>query len=137
MSRSVADCTVLVVGLGAVGRAVVARLRPFGPRIVAVRAHPERGVVAGVEQVVGTRDLVGAVGQADVVIRAAVLDADSRGLFDARVFRSFKPGAVSSTSPVAGWSRSQRSSTRWSRARCPVLDWTSTRPNPLTPTAAC
>lgn len=94
MSRSVADCTVLVVGLGAVGRAVVARLRPFGPRIVAVRAHPERGVVAGVEQVVGTRDLVGAVGQADVVICAAMLDADSRGLFDARVFGSFKPGAV-------------------------------------------
>ncbi|HEY2099767.1 MAG TPA: NAD(P)-dependent oxidoreductase, partial [Pseudonocardia sp.] len=94
MSRSVADCTVLVVGLGAVGRAVVARLRPFGPRIVAVRAHPERGVGAGVEQVVGTCDLVGAVGQADVVIRAAVLDADSRGLFDARVFRSFEPGAV-------------------------------------------
>jgi hypothetical protein len=80
MSRSVADCTVLVVGLGAVGRAVVARLRPFGPRIVAVRAHPERGVVAGVEQVVGTSDLVGAVGQADVVICAAMLDADSRGL---------------------------------------------------------
>src|SRR6202020_787288 len=35
--------TILIVGMGAIGQALVARLSGFGARLLAVRAHPERG----------------------------------------------------------------------------------------------
>jgi phosphoglycerate dehydrogenase-like enzyme len=94
MGRSVSECTVLIVGLGAVGRAVLARLRPFGSRIVAVRAHPERGGVDGVDWVRGVADLGAAVSQADVVVCCATLDAASQSLFGAEVLGSCKPGSI-------------------------------------------
>jgi phosphoglycerate dehydrogenase-like enzyme len=94
MGRSVAECAVLIVGLGAVGRAVLARLRPFGSRIVAVRAHPERGGGDGVDWVGGVADLGAAVSQADVVVCCATLDAASQSLFGAEVLGSCKPGSI-------------------------------------------
>jgi len=52
-SRSVADCTVLVLGYGGVGKAVAARLLPFETTIVPVasRARDEDGVhIHGIEE---------------------------------------------------------------------------------------
>jgi phosphoglycerate dehydrogenase-like enzyme len=94
VSRSLSDTTVLVVGLGSVGDAVVTRLQPFGPRLIAVRAHPERGAPEGVDEVLGVAELGGAVASADVIIGCATLDAASRGLFSAEVLARLRPGSV-------------------------------------------
>jgi phosphoglycerate dehydrogenase-like enzyme len=94
VGRSLIDSTVLIVGLGAIGTAVARRLRGFGPRILAVRAHPDRGGVEGVEQVFGGDALHEALGQADVVVCCAMFDRHSEGMFDADAFAACKPGAV-------------------------------------------
>lgn len=94
VGRSLSETVVLVVGLGTVGAAVVHRLRAFGPRILAVRAHPEREAPAGVERVVARAELAQVIADADVVIACATLDSASRGLFGASVFARARRGAV-------------------------------------------
>lgn len=94
VGRSLSDATVLVVGLGSVGEAVVARLRAFGPRILAVRAHPQREAPEGVDRVVGPSQLGDVIAEADVIVGCATLDAASRGLFSAEVLARVRPGSV-------------------------------------------
>ena len=94
MGRSLVDSTIVVVGLGASGIAVVNRLRPFGPRILAIRAHPERGAVDGVDRVAGPGELRALAGEADILICCATLDETTRNLFDSGVFGAVRPGAL-------------------------------------------
>jgi phosphoglycerate dehydrogenase-like enzyme len=94
VGRSLVGSTVLVVGLGAAGTAIVNRLRPFGARITAVRAHPERGPIEGVAEVFGPGQLTRAVADADVIICCASLQEASQNLFDAAVFEAARPGSV-------------------------------------------
>jgi phosphoglycerate dehydrogenase-like enzyme len=94
MGRSLAGARVLIVGLGAIGTAVAARLHPFKARITAVRAHPERGKPDAVSEVFGPDRLKSLVGEADVIISCAMLDATTRHLFDAEVIGSMAPGAL-------------------------------------------
>jgi murein DD-endopeptidase MepM/ murein hydrolase activator NlpD len=55
--RTLAGRTVVVVGLGDVGERVVARLSGFGPRLIGVRARPERGGPSGLDGVAGPATL--------------------------------------------------------------------------------
>jgi phosphoglycerate dehydrogenase-like enzyme len=73
-----AGSTVTVVGLGAIGSAVVERLDPFDVTTVAVRRHPEDGGPA--DEVVGTDDLHGALARTDYLVLCCPLTDETRGL---------------------------------------------------------
>jgi phosphoglycerate dehydrogenase-like enzyme len=86
--------TVLIVGLGAIGDALAARLAGFGVRMAGVRAHPERGGPPGVAEVAGPAGLPRLLGQADVVVCCAMLDQGTAGMFGTGEFAAMKPGAL-------------------------------------------
>lgn len=83
----VADATILIVGYGAIGQAIEARLAPFGPRVLRV-ARTER---PGVEPVSRLDDLLG---QADIVVLIMPLTSETNRLFDERRLAKMKPGAL-------------------------------------------
>ncbi|MGW5382998.1 D-2-hydroxyacid dehydrogenase [Nocardia sp. NPDC003963] len=89
-SERIAGSTALVVGTGAIGRAVAGLLRAAGMRVRAVgrRARnddPDFGVV--------TTDLYAELPCADYVVAIAPLTDRTRHMFDARAFGAMKPHA--------------------------------------------
>jgi phosphoglycerate dehydrogenase-like enzyme len=90
-SPSLADSTVIVIGQGGVGRAVVSRLRPFEVEIIRVattRREDADGPVAAVDEL--PRLLPGA----DIVVLALPLNERSAGLVDGDFLAAMKPDAL-------------------------------------------
>jgi phosphoglycerate dehydrogenase-like enzyme len=81
------DATVVLVGAGAIGRAVEARLAPFGVRIVRVARRPRDGVRP-------MADLPVILPTADVVVILLPLTPETRGVMDAAAFDAMPPGAL-------------------------------------------
>lgn len=79
--------TVALVGVGAIGRAVEARLLPFGVRIVRVARRAREGVRA-----VGELKTILAI--VDIVVILIPLTAVTAGLFDAATIAAMRPGAL-------------------------------------------
>jgi phosphoglycerate dehydrogenase-like enzyme len=79
--------TVVLVGAGSIGRAVEARLAPFGPEIVRIARRPREGVRA-------MEDLPGVLPAADVVVILLPLTDETRGVIDARLIGLMRPGAL-------------------------------------------
>jgi phosphoglycerate dehydrogenase-like enzyme len=92
--RSLVDATVVIVGLGAIGTGVARRLAPFGPRLLAVREHPDKPSPAEVSAVAGPGGLHELLAQADAVVCCAMLHGGNEGLFSAAEFAAMKPGAL-------------------------------------------
>jgi phosphoglycerate dehydrogenase-like enzyme len=90
-TRSLADSTACVVGLGAIGSAIAERLRVFGVRVIAVRRarRPNDG-----PEVLGAENLVEAVADADSVLVTASHTAGQPPVVDARVIAAMRPNAV-------------------------------------------
>jgi len=84
---SLADRTVVLVGHGAIGAAIEARLRPFECEVVPV-ARTAREGVRGIE------DLPDLLPTADVVILVVPLTEATRGLVDAEFLGRLKDGAL-------------------------------------------
>jgi phosphoglycerate dehydrogenase-like enzyme len=84
---ALADKRVLIVGYGAVGRAIHARLEPFEVDVVAVARSARDGVHP-------MADLPGLLPDADVVVLVTPLTQETRGLVDARFLGAMKPGAL-------------------------------------------
>jgi phosphoglycerate dehydrogenase-like enzyme len=82
-----AGTTVLIVGHGSIGRAVAARLAPFGVEVVGV-AHTAREGVHGVDALPALLPDAGAV-----VVLAPLTDA-TRGLLDASLLARMPDGAL-------------------------------------------
>jgi autoinducer 2 (AI-2) kinase len=82
--------TVGLIGLGAVGREVVKRLRPFGARCLVFDPHVEPDIVrlAGAEPV----SLEALLGASDFVSLHAAVSEESRGLLGAEQLARMKPG---------------------------------------------
>lgn len=90
--RELGALTVGLVGLGAVGRKVAARLRGFGARVLAADpvVDAESAALAGAELV----DLDALLAASDIVsLHAPVSDA-TRGMIDAAAIARMKPGAA-------------------------------------------
>jgi phosphoglycerate dehydrogenase-like enzyme len=91
---SLRGATVVIVGLGAIGTAVAARLAPFGARLLGVRARPALGGPAGVEQVTGPDGLLALLRTADAVVCCAMFTGSNAGMFGSAAFSAMKPGAL-------------------------------------------
>lgn len=85
--ESLADKRVLLVGYGAVGSAIEARLRPFECEVVPVARRGRDGVRA-------IDELPGLLPSADVVILIVPLTDETRGLVDATFLARMKDGAL-------------------------------------------
>jgi len=81
-SRDLAGATVGVVGLGAIGRAVVRRLRGFGCRVLAVEPNPDPDFAS--ENEVELTALETMLPRVDVLTLHAPLTQSTRGLIGAR-----------------------------------------------------
>lgn len=90
--RPIAGQTLLIVGMGATGKAIAARAKAFGMRVLAVRARPEP--VLNVDEVLRSNALDDVLPLADAVAICVPLLDNTRGLFDAARIDRMKLGAV-------------------------------------------
>jgi phosphoglycerate dehydrogenase-like enzyme len=90
--RSVEDMTVTIVGLGAIGRDIARRLRPFGARLIGVSRRGRADAV--VDAVFRAERLHEALAQSDAVIVAVAMSEETRHLIDAAAFAAMRPGTV-------------------------------------------
>jgi phosphoglycerate dehydrogenase-like enzyme len=86
--------TVLVVGIGEIGRAVAQRAAAFGMRVNGLRRRAGESPPAGFDLVFAIGDFHAALAEADHVVVTLPSTSHSRGLFDATAFAAMKPGAV-------------------------------------------
>ena len=84
--------TVAVVGLGAIGQAVVERLEPFGVDTVGVRYTPSKG--GPTDKVYGFEQIHEAVVDAEFVVLACPLTDETAALVDGDLFRTMDTDAV-------------------------------------------
>jgi phosphoglycerate dehydrogenase-like enzyme len=84
---ALADRTVLIVGQGAIGTAIEARLTPFECAVVRVARSAREGVHA-------ISELPALLPDADVVVLAVPLTDATRGLVDAAFLAAMKEGAL-------------------------------------------
>lgn len=87
VGRDLVDATILLVGAGAIGRAIEQRLSPFGVRIERIARHPRAGVQP-------LADLGASVAKADVVVILLPLTDETQGTFDLTILAAMKPGAL-------------------------------------------
>ncbi len=79
--------TVLVVGMGSIGRQVAAYLEPFGTRVVGVASRPR-------DDLHGVDELPALLPSADAVVVLAPLTEDTRGLIGAAELAAMRDGAL-------------------------------------------
>jgi phosphoglycerate dehydrogenase-like enzyme len=84
--------TVTVVGLGAIGEAIVERLAEFGVETVGVRYTPGKGGTT--DEVVGYDDLPAVLPRTDHLVLACPLTDETRGLVDAAALDLLPPDAT-------------------------------------------
>ena len=85
--RDLEGARVLIVGYGSIGRAVEARLAPFGADVERIARRPRDGVH-------GPEALLALLPSADVVVLLLPLTSATRGTFDEGVLRAMKNGAL-------------------------------------------
>jgi len=88
----VAGRTILVAGLGGIGRQIARRAKALGMEVLATRNSSREGP-AYVDYVGLPHELPELVKRADVVVNALPLTGATEGLFDAALFADFKEGA--------------------------------------------
>ncbi len=84
-----------VVGMGSIGRAIAARVRPFGMRVVGVKrtVHDDDAAWEHADHLYATSNLRTALGEADFVAVTLPGTPETRHLLDAEAIASMKPGA--------------------------------------------
>ena len=105
-ARELRDVTVGIVGLGSIGRAVGALATAFGCRVIATRRRAEAGAAAAdgagdepflgsvmLDRVLPPERLPELLAEADFVVLAAPLTADTVGLIGEDAIAAMKPGA--------------------------------------------
>lgn len=90
--ESLSDKTILIIGLGAIGREVAKFAKAFGMRVLGIRQSPT--VVANVDQQETLADLTQLLPAADFVVLAVPLTDHTRSLIGANEFTCMKPTAT-------------------------------------------
>jgi phosphoglycerate dehydrogenase-like enzyme len=94
MGMTLRGKTVAIVGFGGIGRALARRLRAFDVRLLAVSRRGSRGDEREADVHVPVSGLHKVLEQADFVIVATPLNAETRGLIGSEAFASMKQGAL-------------------------------------------
>jgi len=90
--REVAGTTLGMVGLGSIGRPVVKSAKALCMRVIAVREHPEKGS-EGADAVFGPAQVDEVFRQADYIVLAVPLTANTKAIANAERLALMKPGA--------------------------------------------
>ncbi|HEX3569520.1 MAG TPA: 2-hydroxyacid dehydrogenase [Acidobacteriaceae bacterium] len=89
LAEDLSGKTVLIVGYGSIGAAIEARLTPFGVSVLRVaRTARENPAVSAISQ------LDALIPHADIVVLIVPLTPETRGMFDERLLKKMKPGAL-------------------------------------------
>jgi D-3-phosphoglycerate dehydrogenase len=89
--RRLKGATVLVVGTGGIGSALVDMLRPLGARVIAVSRSGRS--LEGAERTGNAADLASFASEADHVVIAAAHTPETHGMFGAKIFEAMKEDA--------------------------------------------
>jgi D-2-hydroxyacid dehydrogenase (NADP+) len=82
-----------VIGVGTIGSEIAARARAFDMRVVALRRRVS-GAVSGIDRIYGNDQLADFLSQSNVLVIAAPLTAETRGLIGAAQFAQLPRGAI-------------------------------------------
>ncbi|HVL24463.1 MAG TPA: D-2-hydroxyacid dehydrogenase [Thermomicrobiales bacterium] len=85
--------TVVLLGVGAIGQAIAARLRPFGVRIIGARRQVQGPEIAGFDRVVPFSALEEVLPEADHVVSSLPMTPATKGIVSADLIARMKPGA--------------------------------------------
>lgn len=98
LSRGLAGQTTTVIGLGAIGREVLTRLRPFGTRLVGIGRRPPAAVGAAVltllDEYRPLDQLHTALAATDLLVLCVPLTEGTRGLIGAAELQALRPGGI-------------------------------------------
>src|SRR6202521_2881844 len=85
-----------IIGYGDIGRAIAARVRALGMKVLAVKRHawPSRGADPLVEQIYSPERRMEMLSRCDYVVVAAPLTSETRGMIGEPKFAAMKPTAV-------------------------------------------
>jgi len=87
--------TIGIVGLGSIGRAIATRARAFGMTTLAVRKTATAGSQdEDVDVLYELKDLEEMIHQSDVVVMAAPATEETKEMFDEKMFRIMRKGAI-------------------------------------------
>lgn len=92
--REMESVRALIVGAGGLGSETAKRLAALGARCVGVRRRPELGVPEGFARVVAPSAIDAELVDANVVVLAAPLTAETRGILTAERLRSLPRGSI-------------------------------------------
>ena len=90
--RQVADATVVVVGMGSIGREFTVRARALGMKVLVVRENAGKGA-EGADAVYSSQQIEEALPQADYVLLCTPVTPQTTGLINAERLRRMKPDA--------------------------------------------
>lgn len=91
-ATELAGSRVVVVGMGAIGQAILERLAPFDVETVSVRYSPEKDTPA--DEVYGYDDIEAAAADADAIALACPLSEETTALVDREVLANLDPDAT-------------------------------------------
>jgi phosphoglycerate dehydrogenase-like enzyme len=130
-AKSLQGATMLIVGLGGAGTEIARLAHEFGMTVIATRASSREGPPF-VEYVGLAPELPDLIGRADIVVIAAPLTPDTRGLFNSEMFSKMKRGAM-----LVNFSRAEivvpdhlAAALRDGRVGSAGMDWASEHPLP-------
>jgi phosphoglycerate dehydrogenase-like enzyme len=90
--REVADSTVLVMGMGSIGREFTARAKALGMKVLAVRENPAKGL-SGADEVYSPEQIDEVLPQADYVLLCTPVTPATTAIMNAARLSKMKPDA--------------------------------------------
>jgi phosphoglycerate dehydrogenase-like enzyme len=90
--REVADSTVVVIGMGGIGREFAARAKALGMKVLAVRENPSKGL-SGADEVYSSEQIDEVLPHADYVLLCSPVTPATTGLINATRLGKMKPDA--------------------------------------------
>ena len=93
--RTLAGRTVCLYGLGAIGRALARRLRPFETKLVGITRDPAAEKVGGfqLDACYSVEQRTKALAQADILVLCTSLSRETHGMMDEQAFQTLPRGA--------------------------------------------
>ena len=92
--RELSDCRVLIVGAGGLGGETARRLSALGARCTGIRRRPELGTPPGFAAIAGLDQLDAKLAEADILVLAAPLTADTSELMTRARLERLPRGAI-------------------------------------------